>query len=59
MVVILWPFIDRQFHGDHHTEHNWIFVKKTMNRAFLKYRVHRNMKVAKKKKEMKEEEPKS
>jgi len=25
----------------------------------LKYRVHRNMKVAKKKKEMKEEEPKS
>ena len=35
MVVILWPFIDRQFHGDHHTEHIWIFVKKTMNRAIL------------------------
>jgi hypothetical protein len=35
MVVILWPFIDKQFHGDHHTEHIWIFVKKTMNRAIL------------------------
>ena len=35
MVVILWPFIDRQFHGDHHTEHIWIFVKKTTNRAIL------------------------
>jgi hypothetical protein len=35
MVVILWPFIDRQFHVDHHSEHIWIFVKKTTNRAIL------------------------
>jgi len=32
MVVILWPFIIRQFHD---TEHIWIVVKKTMNRAIL------------------------
>ena len=35
MVVILWPFIDRQFHVDDHTKHIWIFIKKTMNRALL------------------------
>jgi len=33
--------------------------RKRRTGPFLKYRVHRNMKVAKKKKEMKEEEPKS
>ena len=35
MVVILWPFIDRQFHVDDHTKHIWIFIKKTMYRALL------------------------
>ena len=35
MVVILWPFIDRQFHSDDHTEHIWILIKKTMNMTLL------------------------
>jgi len=35
MVVILWPFIDTQFHVDHYTERIWIIFKKTMNRASL------------------------